>query len=39
MKMDPKKRILKLNGYYLKGPQIEDDLEDDNISINETNEL
>jgi phage/plasmid-associated DNA primase len=29
MKIDPKKRILKLNGYYLKGPdEIEDDIED-----------
>ena len=28
LKIDPKKRILKLNGYYLKGPEIEDDLED-----------
>ena len=29
MKMDPKKRILKLNSYYLKGPQIEDEIEHD----------
>jgi phage/plasmid-associated DNA primase len=28
MKIDPKKRILKLNGFYLKGPDLEDDIED-----------